>query len=113
MFYMSCNLLAQNSWTNRIQSNITHLHVCRHTSILSALLTLSAVHDPTFSFNAFLFRPNTPPPFCHLVTRIRRSLYIAIALWNKLPLALSKLSDPSCELTKSPPLAISPQLFHS
>src|SRR6218665_957081 len=39
-------------------------------SILSALLSQSAVHCPTFSFNAFLFRPNTAPPFCHLVTQI-------------------------------------------
>src|SRR6218665_543071 len=34
-------------------------------------------------------------------------------LWNKFPPALRKLSDPSYEFTKSPPLAISPQLFHS
>src|SRR6218665_1963808 len=33
-------------------------------------------------------------------------------LWNKLPPALRQLSDPSYELTKTPPLAISPQLFH-
>src|SRR6218665_1013076 len=34
-------------------------------------------------------------------------------LWNKLPPALRQLSDPSSELTKTSPLAISPQLFHS
>src|SRR6218665_3713059 len=42
-----------------------------------------------------------------------RSIVIAAPLWNKLPPALRKLSDPSYELTKSSPLAISPQLFHS
>ena len=43
-----------------------------------------------------------------------RSTAIAVPpLWNKLPPALRQLSDPSYELTKTPPLAISPQLFHS
>src|SRR6218665_2712631 len=43
-----------------------------------------------------------------------RSIAIAVPpLWNKLPSALRQLSDPSYELIKTPPLAISPQLFHS
>src|SRR6218665_3866082 len=66
---------------------------------------------PTCSFNPFLFRPNTALPFCHFADH---SIAIAISpLWNKLPPALRQLSDPSYELTKTPPLAICPQLFHS
>src|SRR6218665_3063678 len=43
-----------------------------------------------------------------------RSIAIAVPpRWNKLPPALRKSSDPSYELTKSPSLAISPQLSHS
>src|SRR6218665_1680367 len=43
-----------------------------------------------------------------------RSIAIAVPpLWNKLPPALRQLSDPSYKLTKTSPLAISPQLFHS
>ena len=41
---------------NRIQRNITLL---QHTSILPALLPPSAVHNPTTSFNPFLFQPNS------------------------------------------------------
>src|SRR6218665_1885880 len=44
------------------------------------------------------------------------NLYIAIAvppLWNKLPPVLRQTSDPFDELTKTSPLAISPQLLHS
>src|SRR6218665_3854478 len=42
------------------------------------------------------------------------SLAIAVPpLWNKLPPAMRQLSDPSYELTKTSPLATSPQLFHS
>jgi len=36
-----------------------------------------------------------------------------LPLWNKLPPALRQISDPSYELTKTSPLAISSQLFHS
>src|SRR6218665_2898320 len=38
-------------------------------------LHASTVHDPTCSLNVFLFRPNTAPPFCHLVTQICWSIY--------------------------------------
>ena len=54
---------------------ILFLFCHRSTSILSARLSPSAVHDPIFSFNAFLFCPNTAPPFCHLVTKICWSLH--------------------------------------
>ena len=41
------------------------------------------------------------------------SISIAVPpLWNKLPPSLRQLSDPSYALTKTPPLAISSQLFH-
>jgi len=43
-----------------------------------------------------------------------RSIAVAVPpLWNKLPPALRQISDPSYELTRTSPLAISPQLFHS
>src|SRR6218665_486450 len=43
-----------------------------------------------------------------------RSLALVVPpLWNKLPPALRQMSDPSYELTKPSPLAISAQLFHS
>src|SRR6218665_13576 len=45
-----------------------------HSSDFS-LLSPSAVHYPTTSFNAFLSHPNTPPPFCHLVGKICKSLH--------------------------------------
>src|SRR6218665_916656 len=46
-----------------------------HTSILTALLPRSAIHDPITSINSFLFHSNTPPPFCPLVTQIVQSLH--------------------------------------
>src|SRR6218665_1744061 len=51
--------------TNQYHSPITNFN-------LSDLLHVfpSAVHDPTFSFNAYFFNHNTAPPFCHLVTKI-------------------------------------------
>jgi hypothetical protein len=43
-----------------------------------------------------------------------RSIAIAVPpLWNKLPPTLRQLSTPSYELTKTSPLAISPEVFHS
>src|ERR1043165_3207599 len=43
-----------------------------------------------------------------------RSIAIAVPpLWNKHPPALRQISDPSYEVTKTPPLATSPQVFHS
>src|ERR1043165_3642395 len=45
---------------------------------------------------------------------VNRSIAIAVPpLWNKLPAVLRQISDPSHELTKTSPLAISPQVFHS
>jgi len=42
---------------------------------LKHLLSSSAAHNPTFSFNAFLFRSNSAPPFCHLFIKICQSLH--------------------------------------
>ena len=64
--------LAQDTQTNRLQCNITHI---QRTSILSALLPPSAVHDPTTSFNPFHFHPNTTTSFCQLVIKICQSLH--------------------------------------
>ena len=45
---------------------------------------------------------------------VNRSIAIAVPpLWNKLPPGLRQISDPFHELTKTSPLAISPQVFHS
>src|SRR6218665_3582202 len=55
----------------RIQTNITRI---QHTSILPALPPPSAVHDPTTSFNPFLFHSTITSPFCHPVTYIFQSL---------------------------------------
>jgi len=43
-----------------------------------------------------------------------RSIAIAVPpIWNELPPELRQISDPSYHLTKSPPLAVSPKVFHS
>ena len=106
--------LAQNTWTNRMQGIITHLW---HTSILSALLSPSAVDNPTFLFNALLFHFNTPPPSVTSSLKFaNHSVARAVPpFWSKVLLVLRQigLSYPSCKLTKTSPLAISPQLFHS
>src|SRR6218665_2139860 len=104
--------LAQNTSTNRIQSHITHI---QHTSILPTLILTSVVHHPTTSFNSIIIRSNTTPPSVTSSLKFsNRSIAVAVPpLWNKLPPALRHISDPSYELTRISPLAISPQLFHS
>ena len=86
--------LAQNTWTNRIQSHITHIithfnppnpytsvSIRQYTSswfspsVIYFSQYTSVVHHPTTSFNPILIRSNTTPPFCHLVTQICWSLY--------------------------------------
>src|SRR6218665_3388003 len=43
-----------------------------------------------------------------------RSIAVAVPPpWNKLPPALRQISDPSYELPRTSPIAISPQLFHN
>ena len=43
-----------------------------------------------------------------------RSIAIAVPpIWNELPPELRQISDPSYNLTKSPPLAVFPKVFHS
>src|SRR6218665_833053 len=89
--------------------DITHI---QHTSVLLTLILTSVVHHPTTSFNPILIHSNTTPPLCHLVTQIFQSLHRRSCppLWNNLPPALRQISDPSYELTRSSPLAISPHL---
>src|SRR6185503_12387322 len=54
------------------------------------------------------------PPVTSSLNFANRSIAIAIPpLWNKLPPVLRQISDPSYELTKTSPLAIYPQVFHS
>ena len=106
--------LAQNTRTNRIQSHFTHL---QHTSILPAPLSSSTVHGPTTSLNSFLFQRNTSAPLCHLIIKICKSLHShsGSASLEQTPTSslLRQVSDSSYELTKTSPLAISPQVFHS
>src|SRR6218665_3604091 len=72
---------------------------------MNSKLLVQRVHLPSEHCSTLL-----SPRHSHLLI----SLYIVVQpLWNKLPPALRQLSDPSYELTKTPPLAISPQLFHS
>src|SRR6218665_97602 len=80
----------------------------RTTSNQTALLTTSdhfhEMHSPlkTTSFNEFLLHPNTASPFHHLITKICQSLHShswpVLPLWNKLPLILRQIYDPSYDL---------------
>ena len=57
-----------------------------------ALRSLSAVHNLTLSLNAFLFCPNTTPPFCHLVTQNHHCTFWAeIRQFNNFPFLPQKL----------------------
>src|SRR6218665_209371 len=85
----------------------------------SVILSPSAVHYPTSLFNAFLFRPNTPPPSVTSSLKFADcSIAIAVPpLWNELLPALRQISDPSHELTKPHPLlslhsSFTPNLKH-
>src|SRR6218665_982161 len=83
---------------------------------LSALRSTPAVHDPTFSFIPFFYRPLTLllPSVTSLQKFAESSIAIAVlSVWNKLPPTLRQLSDPSYELTKNALLAICSQLFYS
>src|SRR5678815_5098325 len=54
------------------------------------------------------------PPVTSSLKVANRSIAIAVPpLWNKLSPVLRQISNPSHELTKTSPLAISPQVFHS
>src|SRR6218665_103658 len=100
----------------RSESSAANIQRNQSTSFSCSKVNASSVNiQLTFSFNACFFRPNTAPPFCHLSLKFADcSIGVAVpTLWNKLPPALREISDPSCELTKTSPLAISPQLFHS
>src|SRR6218665_226890 len=79
-------------------------------SILRQLFTIQPSRSTRSSSTLTLLRPSVTSS--HKFAD--RSIAIAVPpLWNKLQPALRRLSHPSYELTKTSPLAISPQLFHS
>src|SRR5678816_361425 len=85
------------------------------TSNLPALLSPS-VHDPAISSNPLLLPiiALLRPSVTSSLKFSNRSIAIAVPpLWNKLPPALRQISYLSYEVTKTPPLAISPRVFHS
>jgi len=72
--------------------------------------------NPPFAFVCMWLSLLLPPSVIFHPMLDLKTASISIAsppLWNKLPPALRQLSDPSYELTKTSPHAISPQLFHS
>src|SRR6218665_2455177 len=91
------------------------------------LLTYNTLQSsqPSYLRHLFTIQPDRSTRSSSALTLLRPSVTstlkfsdrcIAIAvlpLWNKLPPALRQPSDPSFELTKTQPLAISPQLFQS
>src|SRR6218665_1709422 len=75
-------------------------------SYLRQLFTIQPPRSTRSSSTLTLLRPS--------VKFSNRSIAVAVPpLWNKLPPALRQISVPSYELTRTSPLAISPQLFHS
>src|SRR6218665_549501 len=77
---------------------------------LSQLFTIQPPRSTRSSSALTLLRPSVTSS----LKFADRSIAIAgPPLWNKLPPALRQLSDPSYELTKTSPLAISTQLVHS
>src|SRR6218665_1076081 len=89
--------LAQNTGTNRIQSNITHL---QYTSILPAsylrqLFTIQSPRSTRSSSSITLLRPCSPSSLKFANHSIAR----AAPLWNKLPPVLQQNTYSSYELT--------------
>ena len=79
-------------------------------SYLRQLFTVQPLRSTRSSSTLTLLRPSVTSS----LKFANRSIAIAVPpLWNKLPPVLRQISDPSYELTKTSPLAISPQVFHS
>ena len=79
-------------------------------SCLRQLFTVQPLRSTRSSSTLTLLRPTVTSSLKYA----NRSIAIAVPpLWNKLPPVLRQISDPSYELTKTSPLAISPQVFHS
>src|SRR6218665_36419 len=82
---------------------------CSQPSYLRKLFTIQPPRSTRSSTTLTLLRPS-------VISSLKfsnRSIAVAVPpLWNKLPPALRQISDPSYELTRTSPLAISPQLFH-
>src|SRR5688572_19051347 len=74
------------------------------------LFTVQPLRSTRSSSTLTLLRPSVTSS----LKFANRSIAIAVPpLWNKLPPVLRQISDPSYELTKTSPLAVSPQVFHS
>jgi hypothetical protein len=79
-------------------------------SYLRQLFSVQPLRSTRSSSTLTLLRPSVTSS----LKFANRSIAIAVPpLWNKLPPVLRQISDPSYELTKTSPLAISPQVFHS
>ena len=79
-------------------------------SYLLQLFTIQPPRSTRSSSTLTLLRPSVTSS----LKFSNRSIAVAVPpLWNKLPPALRQMPDPSYELTRTSPLAISPQLFHS
>src|ERR1043165_5066531 len=93
--------------------------------VLSLTYNTLQTSQPSYLHQLFTIQPLRPTRSSSSLTLLRPSVIsslkfsnrsIAIAVppfWKKLPPALRQISDPSYEVTKTPPLAISPQVFHS
>src|SRR6218665_3776231 len=100
----------KESNTKQYHSLITHFNPLSPPVCMRQLFTIQPARSTCSSSALTLLRPSVTSS----LKFAGRSTAIAVPpLWNKLPPALRQLSDPSYELTKTPPLAISPQLFHS
>ena len=78
-------------------------------SYLRQLFTIQPPRSTRSSSTLTLLRPSVTSS----LKFSNRSIALAVSpLWNKLLPALRQISDPSYELTRTSPLAISPQLFH-
>src|SRR6218665_1139874 len=79
-------------------------------SYLRQLFTIQPPRSTRSSSTLTLLRPSVASS----LKFSNRSIAVAVPpLWNKLPPALRQISDLSYELTRTSPLAISPQFFHS
>src|SRR6218665_880702 len=89
--------------TKQYRSYITHFNPLSPPN-LRQLFTIQPSRSTRSSSALTVLRPSVTSS----LKFADRSIAIAVPpIWNKLPPALRKLSDQSCELTKSPPLAVS------
>src|SRR6218665_3600272 len=118
-------LKPQNTTTSLLFSKIsngsTYLNESNTKQLSSLTYNTLQFSQPSYIRQLFTIKPSRSTRSSSALTLLRpsvtsplkfadRSIAIAVPpLWNKLPPALKKLSDPSYEITKSPPLAVSPQ----